>query len=377
MIDTICDISKCTGCSACKNICPTGAIDMEEGLIGHIFPSISEKCIECKKCVHTCPVNKEAPLLTPQKVYAAWVNDDNEHHTSTSGGAAACFTNTCLEHNGVVYGAASLPRGVIRHIRIDNKDDAWKLKGSKYVHSHINDKFKDVKKDLDDRKDVLFIGLPCQVAGLKNYIGCKDERLICVDLICHGVPSQRVLFDYLKAKGHDRQNIQRVGFREEKGFYLTVSENGKIVYREPEYNDYYYMAFNDNLCFRNSCYACRYATEKRCGDITIGDFWGLGKREPFNYDTHGNVSVIMINNNKGAEFLNQCSSKLTLIERSLGEAVAGNHNLSRPSFSASSAKFKDLYEKTDIVTALGRCIWKRRLKAPFYPALMWFLGKIR
>ena len=132
MIDKVCDLDKCSGCFACYNICPIGAIQMRPGKVGHLFPVISDKCVECGKCINNCPENNPVELLKPAKTLAFWVKDNEEHRSSTSGGAAACFTNYMLENGGIVYGCASLPHGIIEHIRIDNKADAYKLKGSKY-----------------------------------------------------------------------------------------------------------------------------------------------------------------------------------------------------------------------------------------------------
>ena len=374
MIEYICNEHECTGCYACANVCPIGAIAMRPGKIGHIFPHISNNCIECNKCVNTCPVNNTVTLQTPMKTFAFWVKDDKEHHTSTSGGAAACFTNYILDNCGTVYGCASLPHGIIEHIRIDKKEDAYKLKGSKYVHSHINDTFQSIKRDLQDRQKVLFIGLPCQVAGLKNYIGDNDKNLFSIDLICHGVPSQQILFEYIESLGINRNNILTVTFREANGYYLTIkSEN--VLYYEPEYKDLYYMAFNDNLCFRDSCFTCKYSTSNRVGDLTIGDFWGLGKKESFNYDSHGNVSVVLVNNAKGQQLMDACQDKYIIVERALEEAVAGNHNLNSPSASRNSDKFQNLYGTMNIQNALKKCLWRKRLKAPFIPIVKWILEK--
>lgn len=377
MIDKVCNNDQCTGCSACANICPVGAIEMKTGKIGHIFPSILENCIECKRCVKVCPVNNPLKLQTPNKTFAFWLKDNEEHHSSTSGGAAACFTNYVLDNGGVVYGCASLPHGKIEHIRIDKKEDAYKLKGSKYVHSHINDAFKLIKSDLKEGKTVLFIGLPCQVAGLKNYVGHDDNNLFCVDLICHGVPSQQVLFEYLESLGFKRDDVSVVAFREAKGSYLTIKSSGRSLYRQHECKDLYYMAFNDNLCFRDSCFSCRYSAPERVGDLTIGDFWGLGNTKPFDYQTHGNVSVVLVNNNKGKYLLEVCSDKYVAIERTLEEAVAGNHNLKSPSFALHAEKFRSLYGMVDIQTALKKCLWKRRLKAPFIPFIQWIVSKTK
>lgn len=375
MIDKVCDYSKCTGCSACANICPVGAIVMKPGKIGHIYPEISYACIGCHKCVKICPVNKPVDLQIPYKTLAFWVKDDKEHSTSTSGGAAACFSNTILEKGGVVYGCASLPHGVIEHIRISKQEEVYKLKGSKYVHSHINDTFRSILTDLREGKQVLFIGLPCQVAGLKNYLGKDFDSLYLIDLICHGVPSQKVLFDYIEFLGIKRYAVDAVSFREPKGYYLTIKSGGRIVYRKNECRDLYYMAFNDNLCFRDSCFTCRYSTSQRIGDLTIGDFWGLGKKEPFKYDSRGNVSVVLVNNVKGNTLLDFCSGKYEAVERTLEEAISGNHNLKGPSISVNANKFQALYGKTSIQTILKKCLWKRRLKAPLMPIVKWILEK--
>lgn len=376
MIDKVCDLDKCSGCFACYNICPIGAIQMRPGKVGHLFPVISDKCVECGKCINNCPENNPVELLKPAKTLAFWVKDNEEHRSSTSGGAAACFTNYMLENGGIVYGCASLPHGIIEHIRIDNKADAYKLKGSKYVHSHINDTFKSVKKDLKEGKSVLFIGLPCQVAGLKNYIGKNDDNLYTIDLICHGVPSQQVLFEYIESLGIKRDGVSEVTFREANGYYLTIKSSDGSIYHKKECKDLYYMAFNDNLCFRNSCFTCRYSVPERAGDLTIGDFWGLGKKEPFNYNPHGHVSVVLVNKFKGQQLLWACVDKYEAIERSLEEAVAGNHNLSRPSVAPNAKKFHSIYKKVDIQKALKQCLRKKRIKAPFMPIVQWILSKI-
>ena len=376
MIDKVCDLNKCTGCFACANACPVGAIQMLPGKIGHLFPTILDKCIECNKCIKTCPVNNPVELQKPIKTLAFWIKDDEEHQTSTSGGAAACFTNYILEEGGTVYGCASLSHGVIEHIRIDKKEDAFKLKGSKYVHSHINNTYQLIKADLKSGKKVLFIGLPCQVAGLKRYIGKENANLFAIDLICHGVPSQQVLFEYIESVGIKRDEVSVVAFREAKGSYLTIKSSGRSVYYKNECKDLYYMAFNDNLCFRDSCFTCRYSAPERVGDLTIGDFWGLGKQEPFNYTPHGHVSVVLVNNSKGELLMKSCSDKYEAVERSLDEAVAGNHNLKSPSVAPNAEKFHFLYGKVSIQRALKKCLWKRRMKAPILPIVQWVLSKI-
>ncbi len=309
-------------------------------------------------------------MVTPQKTFAAWAKDKNEHATSTSGGIAAVLTNSYLERGGVVYGCASLPEGKVMHIRITDKNDAYKLKGSKYVHSHVGDIFLQIKNDLKDAKRVLFIGLPCQVAGLRNFIGKNCEGLCTVDLVCHGVPSQKVLFDYLAELGIHRESIDKLGFREPSGFCLSVESKGTIVYQKPHVKDFYFLAFLENLCFRDSCFSCKYASQKRCSDLSIGDFWGLGKKTPFPYKPEGNVSLVLVNTRVGEGVLVEVSDQIELVERELVEAVDGNHNLRKPSKCANAHKFKTYYESgISMTTAFKKCLRVRRIKALLIPII--------
>ena len=374
MIDKICDLKECTGCSACMNACPSHSIQMTEGKIGHIYPLILESCIGCGKCIKICPVNKEVELQIPQKTFAAWAKNKYEHETSTSGGVAAVLTNSYLENKGIVYGCASLPKGKIMCVRITDKDNAHKLKGSKYVHSHIGNAFMQVKNDLKDGKQVLFIGLPCQVAGLRNFIGKNYDELCAVDLVCHGVPSQKVLFDYLAELGIHRESIDKLGFREMSEFCLSVESNGTIIYHKPHIKDLYYLAFLDNLCFRDSCFSCRYASDKRCGDLTIGDFWGLGKKKDFPYEPNGNVSLVLVNSSVGLKAISAVSDQIELVERELSEAIEGNHNLRKPSTCANANKFRDYFDRdVPMSTAFKKCLRIRRIKA----LILQFIEKIK
>ena len=369
MIENICDIEKCTGCTTCQSVCPTNSILMREGNGGHVYPSISNSCIDCGKCIKNCPVNKEIELLTPLLTYAAWAKDSEEHATSTSGGVAAVLTNWYLENGGVVYGCASLPQGKIEHVRVAKKSDAHLLKGSKYVQSHIGETLVSVKKDLKEGYKVLFIGLPCQVAGLKNYIG-EHPGLLTIDLVCHGVPSQKLLFDYLDELGISREKIDLVRFRDSEGYNLTIFSGGKELYRKSHLSDLYYLAFFDNLSFRSSCYKCRYATEKRCGDITLGDFWGLGKKREFNHDPKGNVSLVFVNSRKGNELIDSASSQLELVLRDLSEAVAGNRNLRHSSANKNSKIFSNQLQKNkSTVDTLKKFLFKRKIKSLLIPMI--------
>ena len=197
----ICSKEKCTGCEACYCVCPKKAITMQEDDYGNIYPIIdNNKCIHCSMCKKVCPqLKKKLDFKTPMTAYAMYVKNTKKRAQSTSGGIASILYEKILEEDGIIYGASNIFGSTknLHFIRIDNKEDLYKVKGSKYVHCHINGIYVNVKKDLLNNKKVLFIGTPCQVAGLRCFLMKEYDNLITADIICHGVPSQRLLFEQI------------------------------------------------------------------------------------------------------------------------------------------------------------------------------------
>lgn len=369
MANTVCDVvpeRDCTGCSACMNVCPLAAITMTGNVVGHILPSIdSSKCIECGMCTKVCPANKTEGLLnSAKKAYASWAKDDNEHRSSSSGGLASVLSNYVVEKGGIVYGCASLKGCVIQHIRIDRKSDVSLLKGSKYVQSEIGFSYKNIKKDLTEGKKVLFIGMPCQVAGLRSYLNKDYDRLITIDLVCHGVSSQKLLLDHVRSLGINPEDVERVGFRENASYIFSLKDTSdKILYRKDDLHDMFYSGYNDNLFLRESCVACKYAKSFRTGDITLGDFHGIGKHAYFNEITNGAVSLVLVNTEKGEILLRAVERDVELRERLLEEAMQSNPNFSKPSKRKSDYnKFVNLYPKIGYKKATVRCMRLRFIK---------------
>ena len=171
MQDKICEKSKCTGCFACSNICPKKCIEMKEDKCGYIYPYIDQtQCINCKMCQKICPQNNQITLKEPLTAFAMCSSNEEIRLKSTSGGAATTFYLHVLKQGGIVYGANNIENGKFSFIRVDKQQDLDKLKGSKYVHCYINDAFSKIKEYLNKELQVLIIGTPCQVAGLKNFL---------------------------------------------------------------------------------------------------------------------------------------------------------------------------------------------------------------
>lgn len=319
----ICPAEKCTGCFACVNICPKNCIQMKEDHFGYVYPEVDQDlCIHCNLCDKVCPSNHPIQANQPMNAYASWVLDEEQRKLSTSGGLATLVSKFLIENRGIVFGAAYQDKE-IQHIRIDDVKDLDKIRGSKYVHSYLKFAYREIKNYLKQDKKVLFIGTPCQVAGLKSFLGKEESNLYTIDIVCHGVPSQKLLKEELK----DFEPYDKVLFRDQNGFNLTVFNKGVIIKSIPSYKSLYYQAFLDSLTYRENCYTCPYANSQRLGDLTLGDFWGLGDLKSEKKDEDKGISLVLVNTEKGTTLLHSVDSKLFLEERSINEAIAGNSQL--------------------------------------------------
>lgn len=340
----ICTRDKCTGCMACYNICPKSCISMVSGKLDHLFPEVDQTlCVNCRLCQKVCPENSNLSRHYPMTAFAGWHAEKEQYLTSTSGGAATAFAQTVIMKGGVVYGCSSDAGLRFRHIRISDLEELVRLKGSKYVQSDISNTYRSVKKDLSTPLTVLFIGTPCQCAGLKSYLGKDYDNLYCVDLICHGVPSQKLLKQHLMKVSAGQADF--VTFRKGNDMAFRVyDKSGSLIYYSnvwnERYRDAYYSAFIDGYTYRESCYSCRYARPERCTDVTVGDFWGLSST--VEHDSINGCSCILPITEKGYTLVRE--SELTLIERPVAEAVDGNSQLRHPSCKTRRVRvFQNLY----------------------------------
>lgn len=351
----ICEREKCAACYACVNKCPKQAIYMDKDKFGNLYTKVNEElCVNCGLCKKVCPINNELDLREPKYVYAAWAADASDRKSSTSGGVATVFSKVAIENDGVVFGSALDDEMIVRHIEVSDIKDVERLRGSKYVQSEIGYIYKRVKARLMENKEVIFIGTPCQVSGLKCFLGKNNyKNLITIDLVCHGTPSSQLLKDYLSEKGIEQYDS--ISFRDKQGFNLKLKLKDKEILNEPMEKCEYYKGFMNALFYRENCYSCPYAGAKRCSDITIGDFWGLGKEEKFEKSVEDGVSLILINTEEGEEFFNKCNKDFYYEERSLNEAVQGNSQLRSPSLKHKNYDlFRKIYINKGIRTAVKR-----------------------
>ena len=332
------DRKDCCGCSACAQKCPAKAIVMKEDKEGFSYPNIDKnKCINCGLCIKVCPqlTYQEKKKENFPIAYACYNHDDNELLKSSSGGFFSAIADYVLESKGIIIGAAFDKNLILKHIAINDKEDLYKLRGSKYIQSNINEMYKRAEEELKNNKTVLFTGTPCQIAGLKAYLMKDYEKLITADLVCHGVPNQKLFSKYIEyLENKYKSKIKSFNFRskEKRGWGLTArieTENGKIIDKNSSF-DPYYNAFLQCETYRENCYRCKYTSYYRTSDITMADYWGILSVHPEFYSEKG-VSLILINTEKGEKVFNIISNRINYIKTDIDKAKQKNMNLKRPS----------------------------------------------
>lgn len=357
-MNTICEFEKCTGCQACVNVCPKKCISMKADEYGVPYPSVdNEVCVNCGACQRTCPVNSEVPKNKIDVAYAAWHNNTEIRSSSSSGGAAMAMYETILEDGGVVFGTKFDEKLNLEIQCATTIEEAHQFKSSKYVHASVANSYKEVKEYLNEGRKVLYISVPCQIAGLKGYLKKDYDNLITVDLICHGAVPHGYLLDHINYMKKQKQiDVDNVSFRGEHDFKLGLYHNGEGRVFVDRFLDPYFTGFLSGLFYRPNCYSCNYACDERVSDITIGDFWGLGKKETCSYGMGNGVSVLLPVTEKGKSFVEKLNEKMFVDERPAIEAIDGNTQLRHPSEKHEKYdEFRRLYLKDGFESAAGYC----------------------
>lgn len=306
--------NNCCGCSACANICPFEAIEMDKDKRGFYVPVVDMgKCKNCGLCNKVCGINKEKLEGDgPIRTVAAIHKRDEIRKRSRSGGFFMAVCEWICDNGGIVFGAAMDSDMVVRHSEAESFAECKKFQGSKYVQSDIGKCFEKVKEALEKQRWVCFSGTGCQVAGLYNYLSqlkINSDKLILIDIICHGVISPRLLKDYLIWVGKKyKGKIEEFDFRDKSVGWSSHVESfviRKKKYRDSLYTELYYAGITN--C--ESCYRCPYTTINRISDFTIADCWGAEKKLPELYDNKG-ISMILINSQKADDLFNEMCDAL-------------------------------------------------------------------
>lgn len=352
------DKAKCTGCGACVNICLQNAISLIPDKHGDTYPNVNnDKCTQCSLCEKVCPLLNEienSNYIEPL-VKVAWNTDVQIRENSTSGGVYSALAESFIKQGGYIVGAEYDSDFSIVHRVTSNIEDISKLRQSKYAQSELGDVFKKIKTLLQDHQSVMFCGSPCQVAGLKRFLRKDYDNLFTIDFICRGIISQKVYKKYLlSVKKHTGSEIKKVHFKNKdfgwNRFSTKIDLDNDSVYHKDRYSDEYMVGYlKHNLYMRPCCYECKFKTLPRFGDITLGDFWGIGNYDK-NLDNDMGTSVVMVNSDKGEKLLELCKNSLFTQDSDLDTVTKGNSCLfNSPSVGKYRDYFYSKYEHKDFI----------------------------
>lgn len=310
-------VNNCCGCTACYNICPVGAIEMHPDKEGFLYPVVTKaQCIDCLKCEQVCP-EKNPPALHEAYADVVVVQNSSEDvlSKSTSGGFVdAMYKYVIDEMHGYGVGVHYSDEFLPTHIVTDNYSHAVNFRNSKYAQSELSDVFSQIKALLKADKMVLFVGTPCQVAGLNTFLQKQYDNLITVDLVCRSVPSPKLLREYINwQEKRFHSKVKKLTCRKKTYGYhsgtLEIEFENNRRYSGSNRVDYYMKAFHSDICSRNSCYSCSYKTKHRCSDFTVFDSFSAHKVTTQTLsDNDRGYSNVLVHTQKGKNLLYKLSS---------------------------------------------------------------------
>lgn len=388
---------NCCGCTACMNICPTGAIKMEKDNEGFLYPIVDkDSCINCNLCNKVCPIIKKNENKKQENIgYIINNKNDEIRKQSTSGGAYSAIAEYVIAKNGIVYGACFDNEFYVTHSSAKTLEETYKFRGSKYVQSNLKEIFKEVKQYLEEDKLVCFSGTPCQIVGLKAYLNDDYKNLITVDVVCRAVPSPKLYekyLNYIKEKKLNGENITKVSFRDKEKYgykYTTMTVKGeKSEYRNGVETDPYLRAFFNNISDRPSCYHCKFRSIDRISDFTIWDCFIAEDFEKTMDDNLGTTRMI-IHTNKGKEVFDNIKDKVIYKEveveklikdvKEIRESIKENELRKTFFEDIDNMSTEELFEKyfpDTIKVKLERCVRKTLVRFSIYKKIKRIIKKI-
>lgn len=316
---TVCELNMCNGCMACVEKCHRNAITIKDDLKYYNALIDTKNCVDCGLCTKVCPRENDNDMSKPKWWYQGWADSEIREYAS-SGGAASAIIRTFIKNGGYVasclFNSGKFVFEVTNEMAV-----ARKFAGSKYVKSNPEKIYGKIQSLLRANQKVLFIGLPCQVAAVNQFI--KDKtNLVTADLICHGTPSPYLLKKCLQEYGHDINTLTDINFRI-KSLY-ELNRDGKPI-AAFHTMDNYLIAFLHSYDYTENCYSCKFATLDRVSDITLGDSWGT----ELSGEGKNGVSLILCQSEKGKELIE--SAGLNLLDVDINNAILHNEQLNKPS----------------------------------------------
>ena len=361
------DSSQCCGCGSCAAICPAACITMEYDSEGFRQPRVDQdRCIGCRACEKACPIMAQIPPAGIPKAIAAQHQDASIRGASSSGGVFSALAGETLRRGGLVCAAVYDDDFTVTHILADTPEDMARQRGAKYSQSRAEQYYAQIHTALYEGTQVLFVGTPCQTAGLRAFLGRDDPNLLLVDMICHGVVSPKIWTRYLEERRYldaGEAPLASVNLRSKatgwSRYQYSVSfdyANGKS-YQVHQGTDSLMQGFTQNLYLRPSCSKCIFKGTNRCADLTLGDYWGIWDQHPELDDNQG-TSLLMVHTEKGQAAWDAVADQFRFLETPYQQAISRNPSATIASVPhhAREVFFRELDRKGSIIQWINQCL---------------------
>lgn len=377
----ISDKSLCCGCTACMSACPAQCIVMRRDREGFDYPVANpDLCVKCGLCERVCPTLNPGTKAEPLASYA--VRCETQMEGASSGGVFPLLAQKFVSEGGVVCGAALEPDCTVAHREVEDEAGLAALKGSKYVQSELYSIFEDVRTELEDGRKVLFSGTPCQVAGLKAYLGKPQEGLLTVDIACHGVPGPGLWEKYKNAlEKRYSSSLRSVDFRDRSQGWRHY--NIRYDFRDmsvtvPRAKDPYLALFLQDMTLRPSCYSCRLRGGCSGSDITLSDLWSVAQTAPQMNDDRG-VSGVLINTERGRELYGKIADMFVGQEVAAEEVMKDNGGFGGVAAVPERREefFKGVHSAVDLPKYMASFVVRKPLSVRIYRSLRRTLSALK
>lgn len=308
----------CTGCALCSNICPKTAITMVWSEEGFLIPDVdTDLCIDCGLCIKKCPALIELISgdnnLDKVVAYGGWNADAAIQRASSSGGVFSALAEFVIQQSGCVFGVVWKNSTTAVFAKAESLEELAPMRGSKYTQAIPGYVYREVKEELIKNRYVLFSGTACQVHALRCYLKKDYDKLLTLDIVCHGVPSHKILESYISddqiLKG---KKIDNIYFREKDGDWLRYKVKKRYTDGSssscPSATDVFMNLFLSDYVLNRACYNCPHAHFPRPGDLTLGDYWGVQHLHS-DWPIPDGISSLIANTEKGNAILQKLSEE--------------------------------------------------------------------
>jgi coenzyme F420 hydrogenase subunit beta len=318
-VDKVVASGLCSGCGLCAGMTSNENIRMDMSSQGFLRPvSLSrlggqDLAIFKEVCPGVTVSHKPSdvkydPLWGPVvATHAAYSTDDTVRRNGSSGGVISAFLIYLLDTKQIDFVAqiaASDDDPIRNDIKLSRtREDVLRAAGSRYGPSAPLSKLSEILEK--ESGNFAFVGKPCDVAALRQYLRVRPEIAPRVPFLfsfmCAGVPSEKGTLELLKQLGVDQQELKSFRYRGDgwPGKAKAVTKSDDV--HEMDYATSWGTILNRHLQYR--CKICADGTGE-FADIVCADAW-YGKDGYPDFAERAGRSLLISRTNKGQTLLEE------------------------------------------------------------------------